>query len=219
MATGVSTTKWNGERQSIERTAADADLSVTLSYAGKKPVAEILSGPCAQTFKVWGVADDPTTTVNRLYWGDNLPILRMLLNDDRVRGKVRLVYIDPPYATNSVFQSRDQKDAYADLLQGAQFVEFLRERLLLIRELLADGGSIYVHLDDNTALEIKMVMDEVFGKEHFQNWITRKKCSTKNTTRNRFGNIADYILFYTKSSQFAWNRPFDPLSEDKIADE
>ena len=219
MATGVSTTKWNGERQSIERTAADTDLSVTLSYAGKKPVAEILSGPCAQTFKVWGVADDPTATVNRLYWGDNLPILRMLLNDGRVRGKVRLVYIDPPYATNSVFQSRDQKDAYADLLQGAQFVEFLRERLLLIRELLADDGSIYVHLDDNMAFEIKMVMDEVFGKEHFQNWITRKKCSTKNTTRNRFGNVADYILFYTKSNEFVWNRPFDPWSEDKIAHE
>ena len=67
MATGVSTTKWNGERQSIERAAADADLSVTLSYAGKKPVAEILSGPCAQTFKVWGVADDSAKAVNRLY--------------------------------------------------------------------------------------------------------------------------------------------------------
>ena len=146
MATGVSTTKWNGERQSIERTAADADLSVTLSYAGKKSAEDILSGLCAQTFKVWGAADDSAKSVNRLYWGDNLPILRMLLNDDRVRGKVRLVYIDPPYATNSVFQSRDQKDAYADLLQGAQFVEFLRERLLLIRELLADDGSIYVHL-------------------------------------------------------------------------
>ena len=117
----------------------------------------------------------------------------MLLDDERVCGKVKLVYIDPPYATNSVFQSRDQKDAYADLLQGAQFVEFLRERLLVIRELLSPEGSIYVHLDDNMAFEIKLVMDEVFGKEHFQNWITRKKCSTKNTTRKRFGNIADYI--------------------------
>ena len=219
MATGVSATKWNCERQPIARTAAGADVSVALSYTGKKSVDEILSGPKADVFKVWGVVDDSAKMENRLYWGDNLPILRGMLNDERIRGKVKLVYIDPPYATNSVFQSREQKDAYADLLQGAHFVEFLRERLLVIRELLALDGSIYVHLDDNMAFEIKMVMDEVFGKEHFQNWITRKKCSTKNTTRKRFGNIADYILFYSKSDDYVWNRPYDSWSEDKIAEE
>lgn len=219
MATGLSATKWNGERRHVERDTAVADLSVSLAYAGKKGEAEILEGKVAETFKIWGVSDDPAQSENRLYWGDNLPILRALLNDSRVRGKVRLVYIDPPYATNCVFQSRDQKDAYADLLRGSQFVEFLRERLIVLRELMADDGSIYVHLDDNMAFEIKMVMDEVFGKPHFQNWITRRKCSTKNTTRNRFGNVADYILFYTKSDEFVWNRPYDPWSEDRIADE
>lgn len=219
MATGVSTTKWNGERQSIERSAAGGDISVSLSYSGKKSIEEILSGAKADVFSVWRNEDASGNALNRLYWGDNLPILRMLLDDERVCGKVKLVYIDPPYATNSVFQSRDQRDAYADLLQGAQFVEFLRERLLVIRELLSPEGSIYVHLDDNMAFEIKMVMDEVFGKEHFQNWITRKKCSTKNTTRKRFGNIADYILFYTKSDEYIWNRPFDPWNEERIAEE
>lgn len=219
MATGVSTTKWNGERQPIERSAAGGDISVSLSYSGKKSIEEILSGAKADVFSVWRNEDASGNALNRLYWGDNLPILRMLLDDERVCGKVKLVYIDPPYATNSVFQSRDQRDAYADLLQGAQFVEFLRERLLVIRELLSPEGSIYVHLDDNMAFEIKMVMDEVFGKEHFQNWITRKKCSTKNTTRKRFGNIADYILFYTKSDEYIWNRPFDPWNEERIAEE
>ena len=219
MATGVSTTKWNGELQSLERSAVGGDISVSLSYSGKKSVGEILSGAKANVFNVWRNADASGNSVNRLYWGDNLPVLRMLMDDERIRGKVKLVYIDPPYATNSVFQSRDQKDAYADLLQGAQFVEFLRERLLVIRELLSPEGSIYVHLDDNMAFEIKMVMDEVFGKEHFQNWITRKKCSTKNTTRKRFGNIADYILFYTKSDEYIWNRPFDPWNEERIVEE
>ena len=219
MATGVSTTKWNGERQPIERSAAGGDISVSLSYSGKKSIEEILSGAKAHVFSVWRNEDASGNALNHLYWGDNLPILRMLLDDERVCGKVKLVYIDPPYATNSVFQSRDQRDAYADLLQGAQFVEFLRERLLVIRELLSPEGSIYVHLDDNMAFEIKMVMDEVFGKEHFQNWITRKKCSTKNTTRKRFGNIADYILFYTKSDEYIWNRPFDPWNEERIAEE
>ncbi|MBR2920031.1 MAG: site-specific DNA-methyltransferase [Kiritimatiellae bacterium] len=219
MATGVSATKWNCERNPIARTSAGADVSVTLSYAGKKSVDEILCGLKAEVFKVWGAADDAVKMENRLYWGDNLSILRGMLNDERIHGKVKLVYIDPPYATNSVFQSREQKDAYADLLQGSHFVEFLRERLLVIRELLAPDGSIYVHLDDNMAFEIKMIMDEVFGKEHFQNWITRKKCSTKNTTRKRFGNIADYILFYTKSDEYIWNRPFDPWNEERIAEE
>lgn len=219
MATGVSSTKWNGGRESLDKAAPCGDISVSLSYDGKKPASEILAGAKAQTFKIWGVDEDAGKTANRLYWGDNLPVLRMLLDDERVRGKVKLVYIDPPYSTNSVFQSRDQKDAYADLLQGAHFVEFLRERLLVIRELMASDASIYVHLDDNMAFEIKMIMDEVFGKEHFRNWITRRKCSTKNTTRNRFGNIADYILFYVKSDNYIWNRPFDPWNEERIADE
>lgn len=219
MATGVSATKWNCERNPIARTSAGADVSVTLSYAGKKSVDEILCGLKAEVFKVWGAADDAVKMENRLYWGDNLPILRRMLNDERIHGKVKLVYIDPPYATNSVFQSREQKDAYADLLQGSHFVEFLRERLLVIRELLAPDGSIYVHLDDNMAFEIKMIMDEVFGKEHFQNWITRKKCSTKNTTRKRFGNIADYILFYSKSDDYVWNRPYDSWRDEKITEE
>ncbi|MBO4288203.1 MAG: site-specific DNA-methyltransferase [Kiritimatiellae bacterium] len=219
MATGLSVTRWNNERYPIERESGMSGVSVALSYAGKKSADEILSGDRAVLFKVWGVTEKSFATANRLYWGDNLPILRSLLSDERICGKVKLVYIDPPYATNRVFQSRDQKDAYTDLLQGAQFVEFLRERLLVIRELLAPDGSIYVHLDDNMAFEIKMIMDEVFGKEHFQNWITRKKCSTKNTTRRRFGNIADYILFYTKSDDYVWNRPYDSWSEERIAEE
>ena len=219
MATGVSSTKWNGGKEALDGGVPCGDITVSLSYEGKKSAAEILVGAKARTFKIWGVDEDSGKAANRLYWGDNLPVLRMLLDDERVRGKVKLVYIDPPYSTNSVFQSRDQKDAYADLLRGAHFVEFLRERLLVIRELMASDASIYVHLDDNMAFEIKMVMDEVFGKEHFRNWITRRKCSTKNTTRNRFGNIADYILFYAKSDNCIWNRPFDPWSEEKVADE
>ena len=219
MATGTSATKWNCERQPIARTTGNTDVSVSLSYAGKKSASEILAGVKAEVFKIWGGEDDPTKMINRLYWGDNLPILRGMLADDRICGKVKLVYIDPPYATNSVFQSREQKDAYADLLKGAHYVEFLCERLLVIRELLAQDGSIYVHLDDNMAFEIKMIMDEIFGKEHFQNWITRKKCSTKNTTRKRFGNIADYILFYSRTDDYIWNRPYDVWNEEKIAEE
>src|SRR5205807_9298057 len=118
-------------------------------------------------------------SLSRLYYGENLGVLASLAADSQVCGKVRLVYIDPPYATKSVFQSRKQADAYADLLEGAHYLEFLRERLILLRELLADDGSIYVHLDDNMAFLAKPVMDEIFGRSNFRNWITRKKCNPK----------------------------------------
>jgi len=151
---------------------------------------------------------------NRLYFGDNLEILGTLLDDPAVRGQVSLVYIDPPYSTNSVFESREQKIAYHDLLSGAAFVEFLRERLILLRELLSERGSIYMHLDENMAFPMKIVMDEVFGAENFRNFITRKKCNTKNYTRRTYGNISDYVLFYSKTETYVWNRPVIAWSED-----
>ena len=143
-----------------------------------------------------------------------MPVLAALAKDPAIRGKVRLVYIDPPYATKSVFQSRNQTDAYKDLLEGAHYLEFLRERLIFLRELLADDGSIYVHLDDNMAFLAKAVMDEVFGRDNFRSWITRKKCNPKNYTRKTYGNVTDYILFYTKSENYVWHRPVISWTEE-----
>jgi len=132
---------------------------------------------------------------------------------------VRLIYIDPPFATKGIFQSRSQADAYSDLLSGAHYVEFLRQRLILLRELLADDGSIYVHLDENMAFHIKVMMDEIFGRHNFRSWITRKKCNPKNYTRNVYGNISDFILFYTKSDDYVWQRPFEVWTTDRAAKE
>lgn len=198
------------------RVADDAPhMDVELSYQGKKPAAEILATPPAEPSLLWQGAPG----ANRLYCGDNLPILANLLNDDEIRGKVRLVYIDPPYATKSIFQSRTQKDAYTDLLEGSQYIEFMRERLILLRELLAPDGSIYVHLDENMAFYVKVLMDEIFGKGNFRNWITRKKCNPKNYTRKTYGDISDYILFYTKSDDYVWSRAYDHWTDEKALKE
>jgi len=148
-----------------------------------------------------------------------LPVLAALTRDPAVRGHVRLIYIDQPYAPKSVFQSRNQTDAYKDLLEGAHYLEFLRERLIFLRELLADDGSIYVHLDENMAFLAKALMDEVFGRENFRNWITRKKCNPKNYTRKTYGNVADYILFYTKTDNYVWHRSVEPWTEQRAAKE
>lgn len=177
---------------------------MSLEYAGKLSVPEVLATPVSSTQVLWS---GPASSRNRLYYGENLPILASLLQDEDFAGKVQLVYIDPPFATQSVFHSRSQVDAYQDLLAGPHYLEFIRQRLILLRELLADSGSIYVHLDENMAFHVKVLMDEVFGAKQFRNWITRKKCNPKNTTRKRYGDVSDYILFYTKTDEYVWNRP------------
>ncbi|MBI5566491.1 MAG: site-specific DNA-methyltransferase [Chloroflexi bacterium] len=210
MASGLSKTKWNGNELFRDEASNGSALDVTLTYEGKKPEETILQTEPARLQFMWE-GDSPD---NRLYYGDNLPILAALLNDQSVCGKVRLVYIDPPYATKSIFQSRALNDAYSDLLSGAHYLEFIRERLILLRELLAVDGSIYVHLDDNMAFQVKVIMDEVFGRSNFRNWITRKKCNPKNYTRKTYGNISDYILFYTKSKDYVWNRAVDTWTDE-----
>lgn len=219
MATGISKTKWqSAPHVALTNGGTVGQADVRLEYAGKKAAREILHTPPAACRQLWPAPGHPPGP-NRLYYGDNLAVLAALARDPSVRGQVRLIYIDPPYATKSVFQSRNQADAYMDLLEGAHYIEFLRERLILLRELLAADGSIYVHLDDNMAFLAKAVMDEVFGRDNFRNWITRKKCNPKNYTRKAYGNIADYILFYSKGENYVWHRPVDPWTDERSAKE
>jgi adenine-specific DNA-methyltransferase len=210
MPPGIPKTKWIGNGSLHKPIQRETSLDISLSYEGKQDEAVILATEPAKTCLVW----QGERPVNRLYYADNLHILSSLLADDSVRGRIRLIYIDPPFATKSVFQSRSQNDAYQDLLSGAHYVEFMRERLIFLRELLSEDGSIYIHLDENMAFYVKVVMDDVFGKSNYRNWITRKKCNPKNYTRKTFGNISDYILFYTKSDNYVWNRPIQEWTEE-----
>ncbi|EFX92157.1 DNA (cytosine-5-)-methyltransferase [Actinobacillus ureae ATCC 25976] len=164
------------------------------------------------------IDDNDVNNQNKLFFGDNLDSMQYLLNNG-YSGKINLIYIDPPYATSHNFKNKDQQHAYSDTLEGAEFVEFLRERLILMRELLASNGSIYLHLDSNMAFTMKLIMDEIFGEKNCRAFITRKKCSTKNYTRNTFGNISDYIMFYTKSDKYTWHRPFEPWELEKMIEQ
>lgn len=187
-----------------------------LEYAGKKAVADILATPPGR-FARTGARG--AGAVNRLYQADNLPVLAALLRDPAVAGKVRLVYIDPPFATAATFESRKQKHAYDDHLVGPAFVESLRERLVLIHKLLADDGSLYLHLDERMVFHFRVVLDEIFGEQNYRNCITRKKCNPKNYTRKTYGNVADYILFYTKGESYVWNRALEPWDDARAAKE
>lgn len=212
MATGVSKTKWNGV--DVEQNNLN-DLPIQINYAGKKTKQAILHVPPGQYTTLY----QSKNQANRLYFGDNLNVLAALMHDPTVAGRVALIYIDPPFATGSVFQSRTQDDAYTDLLKGAHYVEFVRQRLVLLRELLSPTGSIYLHLDANMVFAMKLIMDEIFGESNFRNLITRKKCNPKNYTRTSYGNISDYILFYTKSDNYTWNRPYEIWTQEGAAKE
>lgn len=190
-------------------------IPVQLIYEGKEDTSVILAKPFDNYEEQAAINGGGN---NRFFYGDNLNALLYMLNNG-YKGRVRLVYIDPPFATTATFVNREQEHAYTDSLCGGEFIEFLRQRLILIRELLADDGSIYLHLDNKMAFAMKLIMDEVFGEANCRAFITRKKCSTKNYTKNTYGNISDYIMFYSKTENYVWNRPFDPWEYDKMIEQ
>ena len=164
---------------------------------------------------------------NRLILGDNLLALKLLLQDPTISGKVRLIYIDPPYSTNQEFRigtertatvssSYEDRIAYSDKILGADYLKFLHDRLVLLREILADDGSIYVHVDVKIGHHVKVLMDKIFGEENFINQIVRIKCNPKNFSRHGYGNIHDMILFYSKSEKYVWNDSREAFSEEEI---
>lgn len=164
---------------------------------------------------------------NLIIKGDNIKGLKYLLNERDLKGRIDLVYTDPPFATNNHFTITDERAStisrsrkgdvvYSDKLTGKQFIEFLRDRLLLLKELLSDEGSIYLHIDYKVGHYVKVMMDEVFGMNNFRNDITRIKCNPKNFQRTGYGNIKDLILFYSKSSKPIWNEPKEPYTPEDL---
>lgn len=157
---------------------------------------------------------------NLLVWGDNLLAMRELLADQRgpnrfgTRDKIKLVYIDPPFATKRDFM-KDKEKAYRDKVIGAKFIEFLRTRLILIRELLADDGSIYVHLDTKKSHYMKATMDEVFGENNFQSEIIWKRTSA-HADSSGYANVHDVILYYSRNDRPVFNTIYSSYSDEHV---
>jgi adenine-specific DNA-methyltransferase len=161
---------------------------------------------------------------NLLIHAENVKALTRLRENRLVDGNVRLVYIDPPFSTRQVFRIGEHRTAtvsgravdpvaYRDTLAGTDYLEFLRERLRLLHSLLAEDGSLYLHIDYKVGHYVKLLLDEIFGIRNFRSDITRIKCNPKNFARKGYGNIKDMILFYTKSSRFLWNEPREEMTE------
>jgi len=194
-----------------------------LNYPNKRKKKDILKKD--HLYKLQKISGGDS--LNMLIKGNNFGVLKHLLSDFNFHNKFDLVYIDPPFSTNTTFKigiertstishSNSDDVAYKDTLTGSGFLEFLRERLILIRELMSKNGSIYLHIDYKIGHYVKIIMDEVFGEQNFRNDITRIKCNPKNFKRKAYGNIKDLILFYTKTNNYIWNEPKIPLMDVDI---
>lgn len=148
---------------------------------------------------------------NMIVQGDNLQFLKTCylnqdpLIKDKVKGKIKLIYIDPPFATKSDFGGKDGEYSYSDKVNRAEFLETLRERLIFLRELLADDGSIYVHLDQKMSHYVKIIMDEVFGKDNFRNEIIWGYKTGGIPETGKFAKKHDVLLFYSRASKPLFN--------------
>ncbi|HXK70246.1 MAG TPA: site-specific DNA-methyltransferase [Caldisericia bacterium] len=168
----------------------------------------------------------PKDWKNLLIWGDNKLVMSSLIKQGWA-GKINLIYIDPPFFTGADFTVRTtvgdeqiekepsiiEERAYRDTWSGgiASYLKYMYERLVLMRELLAENGSIYVHLDWHVGHYVKVMMDEILGYENFRNeivWYYTNKIPDKR--KRLFTNATDYLLFYTKGEENTFNIQYDP---------
>lgn len=185
-----------------------------LVYNGKESEEQILADTMAVPLQpVSTFGQNGVDWHNKLIFGDNLQAMKTLLqmkengelvNADGTPG-VRLVYIDPPFGTGDEYSITDDLRAYSAKLQGSKFIEFLRKRLILLRELLAADGSIYIRIDYHFGHYIKAVADEVFGPQFFRNEIVINRFKRQLRGLNQFNVATDSLFLYSKSGNPVFN--------------
>lgn len=175
---------------------------------------------------------------NRLIYRDNLLVLQALLSGDEpsgvpsLRGKVNLIYIDPPFDSKADYRTKItlpgadlsqrpttvEQFAYADTWQKGtvSYLEMMYPRLLLMRELLADNGSIYVHIDWHVGHYIKILLDDIFGKENFRNEIVWHYQTYQGQVKGYFPRKHDVLFFYSKSDTTVFHLLKDDNPEQTI---
>ena len=192
-----------------------------LRWTGKRPYRSTQYYP-AQLRERYGEERDGW--INRIYWGDNLQVMSHLLKE--FRGQVDLIYIDPPFDSKADYKkkitlrgqtvtsdsSSFEEKQYGDIWTNDEYLQFMYERLILMRELLSDKGSIYVHLDEKRSHYIRLILDEVFGQDAFRReiiWditvLSGFKVQAKNWIRGH-----DTVLYYSKTNTPTFNKLRQP---------
>lgn len=190
-----------------------------LVYSGKARDEEIIAETIAvpiQCVRTFGTPDASSEAENLLIFGDNLQTMKSLVemkkkgrfvNADGSKG-FKLVYIDPPFATKRDFAGTEGQKAYRDRVVNSEFLEFLRRRLILIRELLADDGVLFVHTDWKKGHYIKILLDEVMGESRFRNEIVWWYYNKMQGNIKRFPSNHECIYFYSKAADFAFSTQY-----------
>lgn len=196
-----------------------------LRWTGKRPYRSTQYFP-AQLKESYGEPTDGW--MNKIFWGDNLQVMSHLLKE--YRGKVDLIYIDPPFDSKADYKkkiklkgksaandsSAFEEKQYGDIWSSDEYLQFMYERLILLRELLASDGSIYLHCDWHRAAQLRMLLDEVFGPNNFRNEIVWSYFGFKRATSRKFPQKHDLIYSYTKSAEYTWHVQYKPHSDDYI---
>lgn len=181
-----------------------------LRWTGKRPFTGTPYYP-AQLKESYG--EDVDGWRNKIYWGDNLQVMSHLLKD--FRGKVNLIYIDPPFDSKADYKKKIElrgkaattdsttfeEKQYGDIWTNDEYLQFMYERLILCRELLADNGSIYLHCDWHKSHYLRNIMSEVFGENLCRNEIIWCYKTSLRASDKAYGHDHDTILFYAKTSE------------------
>jgi adenine-specific DNA-methyltransferase len=205
----------------------DRNGECELCYSGKMQKKDILSGkdgvhPAPLRAERIFPGEKDGAWRNMIVFSDNLQFLKTVYENrdplimDTVKGKVRLIYIDPPFGTGDEYTSSRGQKAYSAKRKGADFVEFMRRRLILAREILADDGVIFVRQGYNFGHYIKIILDEVFGRSRFVNEIIVNRGKQRLGGGGRkYSTATDSVFFYAKSDGY----PFSGFTRARYAGE
>ena len=195
-----------------------------LRWTGKRPYRSTQYYP-AQLKETYGESQDGW--MNKIFWGDNLQVMSHLLKE--YRGRIDLIYIDPPFASGADYKKQIEvkglgkaesdsscfeEKQYGDIWNNDEYLQFMYERLILMRELLSNTGSIYIHCDYRMTAYFRLILDEIFGKSGFKNEIIWSY-KTGGTTKKYFNRKHDTIYFYTKSENYFYNNVKEKAIVDK----
>lgn len=199
-----------------------------LRWTGKRPYRSTQYYP-AQLKERYGEEKDGW--INKIFWGDNLQVMSHMLKE--YRGQVQMIYIDPPFDSKAQYKktikvksndvSNDmmsfEEKQYNDIWTNDTYLQFMYERIILLRELLSENGSIWVHCDMSKGHYLKVILDEVFGQDNFINQITWKRTFAHGDMgqgAKHLGRISDYILVYKKSENVKLNSVYSPYEQEYI---
>ncbi len=229
------------QRDEVKITAAKGRPMLT--WVGKRPLRHVVAFP-AQHVETFDPAGDATHRGGDLWrdWpaayprggllfhGDNKEVLAHLLANG-FRGKVNLVYIDPPFDSGADYVRKvtlrgpkgtakldgetytlGEQIQYTDIWANDNYLQFMYERLLLLKELMSEQASIYLHVDARRCHSLRLLLDEVFSASAFRNQISWKRTSAHGGA-NRYGSVTDFLLFYSAGDTSVWNMQYQRLTD------